>query len=219
MDKGKIWIAGAVLAIIVLIGGGWLLGIAPQLAIAASANTDRVNAVVTNANNQRLLAKLKSDYQNIDALKNQLLALRQAVPPKEDIPSFVTELNTLSGANKVTLKSLTVSDAKPYTPASQTPASGTSKTNPPQPNAKVSASNFVVVPVQISVTGDYGRVLSFVNDVQMGQRLVLVSSLTTTGATDAKGAKGNSTTTGGSQKVDSTLGGFIYVLCSTTCSN
>ncbi len=212
MSKGRIWIIGAILSIFVLVGGGWVFGIAPQLASAASANADRANAVITNQRNQLLLAKLKSDYQNIDALKSQLLALRQAVPPKEDIPSFVTELNTLSAANNVTLKSLTVSDAKPYTPITQIPSTGASKTSSPQINAKITSANFVVVPVQISVTGDYGRVLNFVNDVQMGQRLILVSSLTTTGATDAKGAKGNARTSGGSQKVDSTLGGFIYVL-------
>ncbi len=212
MSKGRIWIIGAIFSIFVLVGGGWVFGIAPQLAIAASANADRANAVVSNQRNQLLLAKLKSDYQNIDALKNQLLALRQAVPSKEDIPSFVTELNTLSAANKVTLKSLTVSDAKPYTPTTQTPLAGASKTSSPQTNAKITSANFVVVPVQITITGDYGSVLSFVNDVQMGQRLILVSSLTTTGATNSKGVKGTPSTTSGSQKVDSTLGGFIYVL-------
>ncbi len=212
MSKGRIWIIGAILSILVLVGGGWVLGIAPQLAIAASANADRANAIISNQRNQLLLAKLKSDYQNIDALKNQLLALRAAVPPKEDIPSFVTELNTLSAANHVTLKSLTVSDAKPYTPITQAQSPGASKTNLPQTNPKITSANFVVVPVQITVTGNYGNVLSFVNDVQMGQRLILVSSLTTTGATNSKGVKGSPSTTSGSQRVDSTLGGFIYVL-------
>ena len=201
MTKGRLWIIGTILSIFVLMSGGWVLGIAPQLAIATSANADRANAIISNQRNQLLLARLKSDYQNIDALKNQLLALRQAVPPKEDIPSFVTELNTLSAANKVTLKSLMVSDAKPYTPTTQT-------------NRNITSANFVVVPVQITVTGDYGRVLSFVNDVQMGQRLVLVSSLTITGVTNSKGVKGSPSTTAGSQKVDSTIGGFIYVLLS-----
>ena len=212
MSKNRIWIIGSILSIFILIGGGWILGISPQLAIAASANSDRANAIISNQRNQLLLAKLKSDYQNIDALKNQLLGLRQAVPPKEDIPSFVTELNTLSAANKVTLKSLTVSDAKPYTPTTQTPAAGASKTSSPQTNSKITSANFVVIPVQVSVTGDYGRVLSFVNDVQMGPRLVLVSSLTITGATNSTGVKGSPSTTAGAQKVDSTLGGFIYVL-------
>lgn len=212
MNKSKIWIIAAIFFIFVLIGGGWVFGIAPQLANAARANAARANAVINNQRNQLLLAKLKSDYQNIDALKNQLLALRQAVPTKAEIPSFVTELNTLSAENKVTLKSLTVNDAKPYTPTTQTASVGASKTSSPQTNAKITSANLVIIPVQISVTGDYGNVLSFVSDVQMGQRLVLVSSLTTTGASNSKGVKGTPSTTSGSQKVDSTLGGFIYVL-------
>lgn len=203
---------GAILAIVAIIGGGWLLGIAPQLAIAATANTDRANVMVTNTQNQILLAKLKRDYQNIDALKSQLLTLRQAVPPKADISSFVTELNALAGAHKVTLKSITVSDAKSYTPATQAPGTTASKTNLPQTNPKITSTNFVTIPVQISVTGDYRRVLDFVNDLQMGQRLILVSSLSTTGSTDAKAVKGGTITSGGSQKVDSSIGGYIYVL-------
>jgi len=195
-----------------IVTGGWLLGIAPQLAIAATANSDRANAVVANTRNQVVLAKLKRDYENIDALKNQLSTLRNAVPPKADISSFVTELNTLAGAHKVTLKSITVSEAKAYTPAIQTSSTKTTPAGSPQTNPKITTANLVIIPVQISVTGDYGNVLDFVNDVQMGQRLILVSSLSTTGSTDSKATKGSTRTSGGSQKVDSSIGGYIYVL-------
>ena len=198
---------------VVIVVGGWLLGIAPQLAIAATANSDRANAVVANTRNQVVLAKLKRDYENIDALKNQLSTLRDAVPPKADISSFVTELNTLAGAHKVTLKSITVSDAKPYTPATQAVAATSAKaSNTPQTNPKITTANFVIIPMQISMTGDYGRVLDFVNDVQLGRRLILVSTLSSMGSTDSKGTKGNASTSGGSQKVDSSIGGYIYVL-------
>lgn len=200
---------GMVLAIVVLVGGGWLIGIVPQLAAAATANTNRANVVVANTQNQILLAKLKRDYQNIDALRNQLSLLKEAVPPKADISSFVTELNTLASTRAVTLKSITVSDAKSYTPVTQAPGAVASKTSSPQTNPKITSANFVIIPVQITVTGDYRRVLDFVNDVQMGQRLVLVSSLSTTGSTDSKAVKGNSS---GSQKVDASIGGSIYVL-------
>jgi len=213
MDKNRLWVMGAIVAIVALVGGGWLLGIAPQLAVAATANTDRANMVVANARNQVVLAKLKRDYENIGVLRNQLSTLQKAVPAKADISSFVTELNSLAGAHKVTLKSITVSDAKPYTPATQAAASAAGKTtSAPQTNPKITAANFVIIPVQISVAGDYGRVLDFVNDVQMGQRLILVSSLSTTGATDSKGTKGSPSTSGGAQKVDSSIGGYIYVL-------
>lgn len=204
--------ASAIFAILVLVGGGWFLGIAPQMSIATAANTARANVAGSNARNEILLVRLKNDFQNIDALKNRLFTLRQGVPDKADISSFVSELNTLASTRKVTLRSITVSDAKPYTPSTQTLGTGAAKTKSPQVNPRITAANFIIIPVQLTVTGDYGRVLNFVNDVQMGQRLILVSSLTTTGATDSKGAKGSPRTSGGSQKVDSTIGGYIYVL-------
>ena len=215
MNKNRIWIIGDILAMLAIVGGGWLVGISPQLALTATANSDRANVLVANARNEVLLAKLKRDYQNIDALKNQVSTLRKSVPTAENISSFVTELNTLANARGVTVKSIVVSDAKPYTPITQaTASSGAKTTNSPQTNSKVTATNFVTVPVQITITGDYARVLDFVNDLQQGERLFLVSTLSSTGATNSKGVKGTPSTSraNGSQRVDSSIGGYIYVL-------
>ena len=208
MNKNRMWVIGAILAMVVIIAGGWLIGVAPQLAATASANSDRANVLASNSTNEVLLAKLKRDYQNIDALKNQVSTLQQSVPIAADVSSFVTELNSLANARQVTLKTITVSDAKPYTPAS--PAGSSSKS--PQTNPKITSSNFVVIPIQITVNGDYGKVLDFVNDVQLGRRLFLVSTLSRMGATNSSGSKGIPATSGGSQKVDSSIGGYVYVL-------
>jgi len=210
MGKNRMWVLGATLSIVVIVAAGWFIGISPQLAVAASTNSERNSVMAANARNEILLAKLKHDYQNIDALKSEVSTLQESVPTSADISSFVTELNTLANARKVTLKSITVSDAKPYTPAIQETKAGTASA--PQTNPQITSKNFVIIPVQIGITGDYGKVLDFVNDVQQGQRLFLVSALSSMGATNAKGIKGSPTITGGSQKVDSSITGFIYVL-------
>lgn len=214
MNKNRMWVIGSILAIVATLAGGWVIGIAPQVSAAALANSQRLTLMQSNAKNEVLLAKLKRDYQNIDALKNEVVTLQKSIPTSADVSSFVTELNSLANARKVTLKSITVSDAKAYTPTNQsTPgksvASGSAQTNP-----KIGTKNFVTIPVAIGVTGDYGKVLDFVNDVQLGLRLFLVSALSTTGSTNSKGVKGNPTTSGGSQKVDSTITGYMYVLLS-----
>lgn len=210
MSKNRMWVLGSILAIIVIVAAGWFIGISPQLAAASAANSERTSVMASNSQNEILLAKLKRDYQNIDALKNQVSTLQESVPTSADISSFVTELNTLANARKVTLKSITVSDAKPYTPATQ--PTNKSGTTAPQTNSRITSKNFVTIPVQIGVTGDYAKVLDFVNDVQQGRRLFLVSALSSMGATNAKGVKGSPTITGGAQRVDSSITGFIYVL-------
>lgn len=212
MNKNRMWVIGAVLAMVATVAGGWLIGISPQLTTVASANRDRATVIAANSRNEILLAKLKRDYENIDALKNQVSTLQQSVPTTADVSSFVTELNSLANARKVTLKSISVSDARAYTPTTQAAATKTTTSSSPQTNPKITTTNFVTIPVTIGVTGDYSKVLDFVNDVQLGRRLFLVSTFSSMGATNSKGVKGSPTTSGGSQKVDSTIAGFMYVL-------
>lgn len=212
MNKNRMWVIGAVLAMVVLVAGGWIIGISPQLTSVASANRDRATVIASNSRNEILLAKLKRDYENIDALKNQVSTLHQSVPATADVSSFVTELNSLANARKVTLKSINVSDARAYTPTTQAAAAKTTTSSSPQTNPKITTTNFVTIPVTIGVTGDYSKVLDFVNDVQLGRRLFLVSTFSSMGATNSKGVKGSPTTSGGSQRVDSTIAGFMYVL-------
>ena len=212
MNKSRMWVFGAVLAIVVIVASGWLIGISPQLTIVASANRDRAAVIEANSRNEILLAKLRRDYENIDALKSQVATLRQSVPTTAEVSSFVTELNALANARKVTLKSINVSDAQGYTPTTQANPGKTTTSGSPQTNPKITSTNFVTIPVTIGVTGDYSKVLDFVNDVQLGRRLFLVSSLSSMGATNSKGVKGSPTTSGASQRVDSTITGFMYVL-------
>jgi Tfp pilus assembly protein PilO len=209
MNKNRMWEIGAVLAMVATVAGGWLIGISPQLTTVATANRDRANVIAANNRNEIFLAKLKRDYENIDGLKSQVSTLHQSVPTTADVSSFVTELNFLANARKVTLKSINVSDARAYTPTTQAAAKTTTT---PQTNPKITSANFVTIPVTIGVTGDYSKVLDFVNDVQLGRRLFLVSTFSSMGATNSKGVKGSPTTSGGSQRVDSTIAGFMYVL-------
>ncbi len=212
MNKSRMWVIGAVLAVVVTVASGWLIGIAPELTSVASANRDRATVIAANNRNEILLAKLKRDFENIDALKNQVLTLQESVPTAADVSSFVTELNSLANARKVTVKSINVSDARAYTPTVQASGEKTTHSGYPQANPKITTTNFVTIPVMIGVTGDYGKVLDFVNDLQLGRRLFLVSTLSSIGATNSKGVKGNSATSGGSQRVDSTIAGYMYVL-------
>lgn len=215
MEKNKFQVVSSVVAMVVIVGGGWLIGIAPQMAVVATANQSRVNVEIKNVANQVLLTKLKRDYQNIDDLKRQLESLRVTVPASAEISTFVTELNKLANLHQITVKSISVNDAKPYTPVAPGSASTSDKTpGVTAPNPRITAANFVVIPVQFSVTGDYAKVLNFVQDVQVGARLFFVATLSIIGSTTAKGVinSGVKTDITTRERVDSTIGGFVYVL-------
>jgi len=206
MRKNRLWVTSALLAIALIIGGSWFFGFAPQLSAIADANQKLASVQIQNATNQAILVKLKRDYQGIAKLQQQLIALREAVPSSAQIPGFVTELNTLANSHGITVKSLAVSDAKSYAPSATSTGASPTSTNP-----RITSANFVLIPVQISVTGAYGKVLDFVHQVQTGSRLFFVSMLSSSGSTDTKGAA-NPTKVTTPEKVDATIGGLVYVL-------
>ncbi|HEY4964552.1 MAG TPA: hypothetical protein VIH90_07725, partial [Candidatus Saccharimonadales bacterium] len=109
----------------------------------------------------------------------------------------------------IIIKSFSVNDAKPYAPSAST-AGGTSTTTT---NPKVTSANFVLVPIQLSVSGPYAKVLEFVHQLQIGSRLFFVSSLASSGSTDKNGAPNpKKPTAGRSEQVDASVGGLVYVL-------
>lgn len=199
MIRNRIWLWGGALVSIGILGVGWMIGIQPQLNKISLANQSREIVVAQNAKDEILLAKLKSDFQNIDSLKIDLARLRTSVPTQAEISAFVSELNFLANTHEVTVKSITVNDAKPYTPNT---GAGDGDGHPVFTDPKITSENFIVMPVQFSVAGNYSKVLEFVRSVQTGERLFLISNFGSTGSTKSEAAG----------KVDSAVGGYMYVL-------
>jgi Tfp pilus assembly protein PilO len=227
MEKNRLWTIGAALAMVVVVVIGWFLGIQPQLASTAMAGDNLVTTQTQNAASAASIAKLKSDFDGIAKLKQDAAALRESVPSSAQISAFVTELDSLASENQVEVKSINVSDAKAYTHpvvAAVAPTAGTSPSPSPTPtpspttapvsapaaptapvlvtNAKITAANFVAIPIQLSISGPYSRVLDFVRGLQTGPRLFLVTTLTTTSPKDKPDVG----------PVDAEVGGLVYVL-------
>ena len=218
---------GAALAIGVVVVLGWMLGISPKLSEARAARTDLVAAEAQNTVFEAQLATLKEQYKSIDSLRSELADLRQAVPNGPDMPDFVGHLDDIAEANGVTLASITVSDAQPYVPmvaapaaeaqpAPGAPADDTATAAPvdaaataataeaaavpaPVVNPLVTAENFVAVPISLSIEGTYDDVVKFVQGLQQGQRLVMVTAFNTSAVAD-------------SGKVIGSITAFVYVL-------
>ena len=209
MNRNKTWVISAILAIVAIVGGGWLVGIQPQMSATGEANQKRATAQLQNATSQALLVILRKDYEGINKFKQQLNSLRVAIPSSAEIPTFVTELNSLAISNQIIVKSISVNDAKPYLPAVASSGSAQSATT----NSKITSANFILIPVQLSVSGPYAKVLDFVHQVQIGSRLFFVSMLSSSGSTDTKGtSNANRATAATPEKVDATVGGLVYVL-------
>jgi Tfp pilus assembly protein PilO len=224
MDKNRLWVIGSVVVMVAVVALGWVLGIQPQLSAATEANSQRATVAQTNAAQEASLAKLKEDYKSIGKLNEQLAALDESVPSGTDAPDYVNQLDALAAASQVTLKGLTVADAQAYTPVApvapaapaasgdaaatptptEAPALVAAPGSPPVTNAKITAENFASLAVQITVSGPYTNVLNFVNGLQTGKRLFLVTGLATTAVADSPGV------------VDGTISGLIYSIVTPT---
>ncbi|MET3564970.1 Tfp pilus assembly protein PilO [Leifsonia sp. 563] len=207
MDKNKLWIIGSVLVMAVVLALGWFLGISPQLASAASASLQRLDVQTLNATQEATLEKLKKDYASMDELNGQLAELSQSVPSDAAADAFVDEVDAIGGAAGVIVAGITVADAKPYEPvsapapaggaaspaptptATPTPAATPAPTPtadptpapgmPPVTSPKITAANFSSLAVTLTVRGTYAQTLAFVEGLQHGKRLFLVSGITT----------------------------------------
>jgi Tfp pilus assembly protein PilO len=227
MDRNRLWTIGAGLAMVVVVVMGWFLGIQPLLSSAATVSDNLAATQTRNAASSASIAKLKSDFGGITKLTQDVAALRESVPSSAQISAFVTELDSLAGEHQVEVSSITVSDAKAYTPpvvVAAAPATGTSATPSPTPtpapttapvtapaaptapvlvtNPKITAANFIAIPVELVIKGPYSKVLEFVRGLQTGPRLFLVTTMSTKQPTD-KAAAGS---------VDAKVGGLVYVL-------
>lgn len=114
MNDKRIWLAGAALVAALLLFAGYFVGVAPQLAAAATADAQR--GAVEEQN--RLLAEdlvvLKKDYEDIDRFKAVLDEVSLAVPDSQDMSRFVTQLDSLAAVHKVTVSTFAAGEARPY---------------------------------------------------------------------------------------------------------
>lgn len=245
MDKNRIWVVGSVLAMCAVLALGFVLGIQPQLTAAAASNTELVAVEAANTQQAAVLDQLKKDFAGIDEVRAVLAPLNLSVPNGTEMPAFVNQLSELAGQSQVTLTGITVSEAQAYAPvvapvvaapAAEAPAADANANTKPAPtesavaaapvatvgvppvvDPRITAANFASLGVQIQIRGNYNRVLDFVNGLQTGKRLFLVSGLSTVAAKSAPAETATNKTGAPSAPaadgaVDATISGLVYVL-------
>jgi Tfp pilus assembly protein PilO len=222
VDKNRIWMLGSVVVMVAVVALGFLLGIQPHLKTVAAARADSAAVTAVNLAQTATLDKLKQDFAGIDEVRAELEPLNLSVPTGTEMATFVSQLSALAARSQVTVSSITIADAVAYTPVVATPAEAPAPVAddaeateavpaevgpvdiagiPPVVDPLITADSFASLNVQISIQGDYDRVLEFVDGLQTGGRLFLVSGISTSSSTGE-----------GSDGVEATISGLVYVL-------
>lgn len=218
MQSHRIISGLTIFVMVALVAVGYFLVAQPQLAAASTASAQLVDAQSQISTTQAALISLKEEQKKLPALKAQLKALQLSIPSDIDGSSYIRGLNELASTAGVTITSIVVTDPQAYiAPVSAapvvTPSASPSPSATPSPaattpavtgwtpttNALITGTNFVDIPVTVTVTGSFDTSLGFINGLQTGTRLFLVTGITTKQADVGAG-------------VTTTVTGYIYAL-------
>lgn len=234
MDRNKLSLIIAGFAALALVFGGWFVGVQPQLAAASASAQQQSDIDARNDTVRAELARLEKQYSELGTLRSELATLKASIPDSTDTTPFIKELNQLAATNGLTISSLTFGDAQAYVPPASTssaPESGATATATPAPSATaepaaegnvvaapqavtdplITSSNFIVIPVSVSVDGSDAQAMAFTSGVQKGSRLFLVNSIGT-GSSQGETTEDDTVTSPDSGSTTWTLSGFIFVL-------
>lgn len=199
--NNKLWLVIAGVAGVAVLALGWFLGVSPKLDEMSAANEQKTSVDAQNVVHQKKLDSLKTEFAQLDSLKEQLAAAQESLPPGDDLSTFLGELHALEASSGVVVTSFSAGDGLNYVPAPG------EKTDP-----LITADNFIAIPINLTVQGTRPQVIDFLSDLQYGKRLFLVIKLTVAESTKAVAAAPNSTDAPVTDAYEGNISGFVYVL-------
>ncbi|TPW74775.1 type 4a pilus biogenesis protein PilO [Schumannella soli] len=217
----RIWLLITAVVAIAVLAGGWFLGAQPLVNSALESDQQRTTIQTQNETAKLQLSKLAAAKRDLTALESERDEVTASVPKSLAGADFLRSINAMATQNGVTVEEITFDNVTPYSAptataggetaapvdSSASPSASASATPTPTPVAgpatdpTITAENFVLVGVQLKVSGDSASLLNFAHAVQTGERLVLVNTFS------IKSSQGED---GGVPSMD--LGGFVYVL-------
>jgi len=168
---------------------GWFFGVDPQLKAISSSDSQRVEVEQRNQIEQIALTRLEEQFANLPALTAELATLRQSVPASARIEALSRQIFELLQQTGTSLSTFTAGDAAPLS------ESADESTVIP---AGVSAERFATVDVSMSISGSRDAVIGFIEGLQTGERLVLLTDV--------------SLSTGEDGVVSSEISGVVYLM-------
>jgi Tfp pilus assembly protein PilO len=176
----QIWGLITVIVVIGALAAGWFLGVSPQLAAQAQAESQRQAALVQNDGIRATIANLKKEKDNLPSYEERSAELRIAIPDDIEGADFIRSLNDLATATSVTIEQISINEVVRYSAPGKS-AEANELAPDPVTDSRITADNFLIVPISMSVSGGWSEVLAFTHGVQAGNRLILVTKVGTTG--------------------------------------
>lgn len=199
--NNRMWLLIAAVVSVGVLLIGWFVGISPELDKKAAAEEQIANVEQQNAGIQVVINQLTADNAKMDEFEAELKELQVALPPGGELSTFLGQLHQLEITSGVVVKSFSAGSGMPFVAV----PNGTDTVVSPL----VTSANFIVIDVQLNVTGTRQEVLDFVQALQLGDRLFLINSLSVQGGDEvSEDGEGEPVAT----PYTGNISGYIYVL-------
>ncbi|MGZ4650371.1 MAG: hypothetical protein ACXV3A_07540 [Kineosporiaceae bacterium] len=199
------WTGGTVAVCLGLVAVSYVTLVGPKRGEASDLEQATATAEQQNDDLQLRTAQLKAQFATLPQRQAELGTMLGQVPVTADVPRFVRSLDGLAASTGVTLDTVTPSAAQvldangalvgggaatgaasgpaasaasgPAASAASGAAAGTGAGATIAAGGASGAAQVVAVPITVTVHGPYFKAVSFLKDLQSGQRAFLVTGL------------------------------------------
>jgi Tfp pilus assembly protein PilO len=168
------------------------------LIIPVSNDIDTSKSNIEDYNNELLQLRIvsatnKKLAEDINSLKEKQVEYQKILPNTDRAAEIIRDFKKLGDSNNLTINSLALGQASEYTVQDDTQKvneNNNSATNNNQDNStQASVVKSMMLPVIITITGDYKSIMGFIKSIEEGTRIIEVTSVNMTpGGTDKENA-------------------------------
>jgi Tfp pilus assembly protein PilO len=171
MTKMRQWTLMTVIAVVLVIAGGWLLLVKPQGSKISAVKDQAASQQQANQVLLQEIASREAQKNTLPAEQAQLQKLAVQVPTVADEPGIIRSLQTSSNGAGVNLITITPGGATTVTaPAATTTTTTSSATLP-----STATGSLVELPLTLSVVGTYANIESYLQLLENMPRAMLVT--------------------------------------------
>lgn len=201
--KATGWVAGTIVLVLGILAATWFLLAAPRFEAAANTMLEAENARAQNDLLNLQLAKLRADYENLDAYRAEVAELQAQIPADAQLAEYTRTVQEIADATGVFVLEVTPGAGQVFTLPIQAaaqatapadgvetgtvadvseggttaePAAPAEPTAPAAPAGPTVPEGMVAVPFSVRVVGTYDSTSAFLERLQTGtDRLLLVT--------------------------------------------
>lgn len=190
MSRIQQWVAGTVVAVLVIVVAGWFLAVSPQKHKASNFSSQATSEEQTNDGLRNRVTALTAQMSAVPAEEASVAAIAAKIPADPELPSYVRELSTIASQTGVDLVSIApgtpTSVVVPAATVAPAPTASADATASAAPAAAPTPASLQAISIGVDVEGGYFQIQQFTAALQRLPRSTVVTTLSLAPGTSIK---------------------------------